>query len=354
MMRAIIATCVLCPVLALADAWPSWLSPNVKAHERGNEALSGAVERLTVVAGPNAWTNYITTNIWASYFSQWSKCQAAKNMLKAAVDTPYYNETSGLGVRWVEPVTNWNPGTAVKVTATGLLTKIGAPADWWTNTPRFALAVATNGWRFIPAAMSNVTTYQESWDLLAASNGVAITWLSFFPTGATVEARYNEALAQTPAVTNTPGGGGSEAVVIDIVGGYIYLWRASSDRYWSWGDTQSPHITNTAAVVETWLLASEYNDAYGTLAFFDAQTDSVTNAWVRQQSWTRAKGVTNGPSFRLGDSGDTNAPPNYGSIDDDDGGMQGWTIDPYVGALGGNETFLHKFSATTNGFKWFR
>jgi len=141
----ILAVCLFAGV-ALADVWPSWLSPAQGSYDRGNQSLSGAVERLTVSVGPQAWTNYITTNIWASYFSQASKLKASKAMFKAAVDT---------GI-WRRPATNWTPETAETVTASNLLAWCGAPSGWWTNHPYVNIAAVSNGWRFLPDVASNL------------------------------------------------------------------------------------------------------------------------------------------------------------------------------------------------------
>ena len=151
MMRA--ATILRWPVVGLlmlaAPAlaqWPSWSRPMEKSFDRGNQALSSAVERLTVSVGPQAWTNYITTNLWASYFSQGTKLKASKNMLKAAVD-------SG---GWVRPVSPWHPTSSIPVTASNLLVWAGAPSGWWTNHPYVNVAGVSNGWRFWPDVASNV------------------------------------------------------------------------------------------------------------------------------------------------------------------------------------------------------
>jgi len=141
----ILAVC-LCAGVALADIWPSWLSPAQGSYDRGNQAMSGAVERLTVSVGPDAWTNYITTNIWAGYFSQASKLRASKNMFKAALN----------GATWVRPVTNYTPETAQTVTESNILAWCGAPAGWWTNHPYVNIANSSNGWRFLPDVASNL------------------------------------------------------------------------------------------------------------------------------------------------------------------------------------------------------
>jgi len=151
----LILAAILTAGAACADVWPSWLSPASGSYDRGNQALSGAVERLTVVAGPNAWTNYITTNIWQSYFSQWAKCDAAKRILSNAV----------ANTGWIYPAADWTPESFERVTHTGLLAKVGAPTNWWTSTPRFNLAMESNGWRFIPDIQSNIAwrTAPVSW-----------------------------------------------------------------------------------------------------------------------------------------------------------------------------------------------
>ena len=131
---------------AFADVWPSWLSPASGSFERGNQALSGAVERLTVVAGPDAWTSYCSTNIFASYFSQYAKLAATKAMLKAAIEADvYFTPTNAYPL---DSGSNW--------TTAALASHVGAPSTWWTNTPHFNLAMDSNGWMFIPAIESNM------------------------------------------------------------------------------------------------------------------------------------------------------------------------------------------------------
>jgi hypothetical protein len=125
------------------------------SYDRGNQAVSAAVERLTVVAGPDAWTNYVVPEIYSNFFAQWTKCQAAKTMLGAAIEAG----------DWVFTSDPYAASNSTAITKSNLMDRMGVPTNWFDVTPRFNLAMETNGWRFIPTAMSNVvwTASDSSW-----------------------------------------------------------------------------------------------------------------------------------------------------------------------------------------------
>jgi hypothetical protein len=269
------------------------------------------VERLTVVAGPDAWTNYITTNIYASYFSQWAKCDAAKRILSAAVVGGYY----------VFPTTNFVPDNAVYVGKSNLLARMGAPTNWWDVTPRFNLAMETNGWRLMPAAMSNVVWIQDGW-----------------PSGVPLVFNETNAVLYQGAGTNWGTSGGSpdyfnyaQATTASN------FTRKSSYFYWSSASSfQGLYLDSIEFCGVTLARVTGLDD-------FDSQGDSVSTNFYKVLDWTNSVGGES-PSFMM-HADRTNRPPNWsGSVN------LGWIFD------GQDQIYssaLYKYNGTTNGFKWF-
>jgi len=320
--------------VALADPWPSWLSPNVGSHDRGNQALSGAVERLTVVAGPWAYTNYMTTNLYASYFSQWAKCKTSKTILKAAVESAnwYYADPASMP-------------TGVTITATGLLARISAPTNWFDVTPRFNLSQETNGWALMPAAQSNVV-----WLLGPSPSGAVTNGMRYYAFGESNS--YDNAFIDASNNWYTSASGNS--TIKSFTKSYsntayhVDVNRYVGDLYVSGFTT--PHHTNVGAMVDIYNYVTPYN-AGGT-AIYDAQGDDVPSSegYRFLAVWTNYPGALKSPPFSLTLVGTAYPPPAYGSSDSV---FYGWEINS--GSVVPPRPFrtIHRFNATTNGFKWF-
>ena len=129
-------------------ACAQWPSPahQYNSFERGNQALSGAVERASVTTSPKIWTNVTYSSLYGNWFSQRTKCVAAKTILSNAV---------AYGA-WIFPTNSYNPDMGMRVTHSNLLARVGAPTNWWVSTPWFNLASESNGWRFMDSIQSNV------------------------------------------------------------------------------------------------------------------------------------------------------------------------------------------------------
>lgn len=343
----ILAVC-LCAGVALADVWPSWLSPAQGSYDRGNQALSGAVERLTVSVGPDAWTNYITTNIWASYFSQAAKLKASKAMFKAAVDT---------GI-WTRPATNWTPETAETVTASNLLAWCGAPSGWWTNHPYVNIAAVSNGWRFLPDVASNLvwavedfSGYQtETWYGTSNSTGVGYSWWDATGKAANVWA-YNTNDPQSEIWIGRGTWGISNSISLGIRASAIS--RAAYKIYQGF----SPYSFDVDVYTLAFPLSGFTSSDTGSNAVFDSQESNIASNWTVHASfivenasvWTASVGkvsggLTNNPSLPMWCS------PPYSSRSADMPSL-GWEM---YGIDGLDVGILQRYNATTNGFRWFR
>ena len=263
------------------------------------------------VAGPLAYTNYMTTNLYASYFSQWAKCDTAKRILSAAVVGGYY----------VFPTTNFVPDNAVYVGKSNLLARIGAPTNWWDVTPRFNLAMETNGWRLMPAAMSNVVWIQDGW-----------------PSPVVMIFNETNTTLYQGAGTNWGSTGGSP----DLFNYAQFTTasnrtRKSSDFYWS---IDSAFFGLPVDQVE---FVGEAVVRVTGLDEFNPQGDPVSTNWFPVLLWTNAIGGTS-PSFNL-HADRTAQPTNYNASVD-----LGWIFD---GLSESYSSALYKYNGTTNGFKWF-
>ena len=327
--------------MALADVWPSWLSPAQGSYDRGNQALSGAVERLTVVAGPDAWTNYVTTNIWKDYFSQWAKCKESKVILKAAIESAnwYYADAAEMP-------------TGTLITATGLLARISAPTNWFDVTPRFNLSQDTNGWVLMPAAQSNVV-----WLLGPGPSGAVTNGMRYYAFGesnsydnAVIDASNNW---YTSASVNVMLKSVSK---VNFYAGDIY--QSSLDRYvgdlYVSGFTSYNH-TNREAFVDVYNYISPYDRLGGTV-IYDAQGDSVPSSvgYRFLATWTNSGSLAS-PPFSLTLVGGSYPPMNYGvPTNTSEVVYCGWEIKPSAAYTPRPFRTIHRFNATTNGFRWFR
>jgi hypothetical protein len=331
----ILAVC-LCAGVALADIWPSWLSPAQGSYDRGNQAMSGAVERLTVSVGPQAWTNYITTNIWAGYFSQASKLKASKNMFKAALN----------GATWVRPVTNYTPEISETVTESNILAWCGAPAGWWTNHPYGNIANSSNGWRFLPDVASNLVWASST------AGGVTNVWGSqaFSDLSTNVQTAF-DSIDGSDFSTPIPATAVEDMPMALVEGLYddgdyqFSCIRMTGSVYVIAGNA----LTNTAATSLIYVKTGKalyfgYVDSQ-----FSTQGDAITNIYTLTATWDRAAGVRISPFYGsdlFGQGSITNKPVEYIDPIVSYPSEIGWQFD-------GVHT-VHKYNVTTNGFKWFR
>ncbi len=346
---------ILIPSMLMAGIWPSQDSIMQGGFDRGNQVLSGAVERLTVVLGATAWTNFATTNIFADYFKQRTKVVAAKAMIGAAVDTG----------RFVFPDDPYTPTGAVVVTKSNLAVRAGVGQDWWTNTPFFNLASDTNGFRFIPAVMSNVvwighggygidngnyTLHRgsgDSWDYLTNPVSVAIAEaVANYPSdGGDHQGHAFVYDAFIQGVTENDGVPRSFAFMEQYYS-YHYFWYFVLDRVqndvWANGFGEA---TNAAAACTFYAKVYpivDYTDGY------DSQGDNVDTNYLAYTNWTRLAGDNKGPAVTIGDIGDADAPVEYAEEQDSWYSAKGWRF--------GDGHTLHRFNdpALTGGFQWFR
>jgi hypothetical protein len=275
----------------------------------------------------------MTTNLYASYFSQWAKCDTAKRILSAAVETGAY----------LYPDAALMPTGAV-ITTSGLLTRIGAPANWWTNTPRFNLAMETNGWRFIPAAMSNVVWAKANgWghtnDVYAYSVGYSD--VSYDDAYADANTYYPDAV-----LTNSF----YEPQSVALMYGPAYLGASQ------YGAQLERHHGDIFAVLSgnsiqfeascSLYLKTTTNTLFGpTESYYDAQGDSVSQAYTNLLSWVNAAGAITSAPVRIGDYPMTTSLASRTNPTDDYIANTGWQIDDLCTVL--------KYIGPTNGFKWF-
>jgi hypothetical protein len=332
-MRTAAAIAGLLLAAATAGAqWPSW-SKQFDSYDRGNQALSSAVERLSVAVGPQAWTNYMTTNLWASYFSQGAKLKVGKNMLKAAVDAG----------SWVRPVADWSPTNSTGVTASNLLAWSGAPAGWWTNHPYVNLAAASNGWRFWPDVASNVawmqsTAYTQSLSIFRTmeAEGYGTT-----ETGSVAAAFDNLFVSPHRDIIETNTHAGADALLwMSSIGGSDTNWGATviyeyNYAEYAWDPSTTPQRTSVVHAVESWV--KTYKTLGGT---FDrcGQTGLVKDVWY--------KASTAGPC--------SVGPLGLGVMPDAE--SRASLLSDIYEFFGWRDTlwFLIRYNVPTNGFKWFR
>jgi len=296
------------------------------------------VERLTVSVGPQAWTNYITTNIWAGYFSQASKLKASKNMLKAALN----------GAEWVRPVTNYTPETAETVTESNVLAWCGAPSGWWTNHPYVNIANSSNGWRFLPDVASNLVWYQAEIDESGLGKNGGEIW-SGIGTGATAQIAQNDARGNAYlSGTSSNGYEGEEIAIQYFLDDGLYIaWagiQKNTNYFWtpSAFDAYANQYENELIIWQ----GPIYDFNLSFLTYNDQQCAVTTGAWFVAKTEILSKDQTAGGSFQWTPL-DSTSPPN----DSPDGDLYGWST---LGGYWTPITYLHKYNATTNGFKWFR
>ena len=338
----LILAAVLAAGAACADVWPSWLSPASGSYDRGNQALSGAVERLTVVYGPDYFTNYVTTNIWKDYFAQWQKCDAAKKILKASID-------SG---RWIY-VDYADLPTNATMTATGLLQRVSAPTNWFDKTPRFNLAMEINGWVLFPAIMTNIV-----WMTGPSPSGAVTNGMRYYAFG--TSNTYDNAVADALGKWSTTQGPGSSTlksyVILATVGEdkTAALNRYDGGLYVSGFST--PHNTNFSAYVWIYNYVSEYSG--GGVSVYSAQDDDVPSSpgYRYLGEWTNAPGSLRSQAFYLNLIGPTSAPSYYEyPASTNEVRNTGWEIRANIVAPPPRPfRTIHRYNEHTNGFKWFR
>jgi len=335
----LILAAILTAGAACADVWPSWLSPASGSYDRGNQALSGAVERLTVVAGPWAYTNYMTTNLYASYFSQWAKCDTAKRILSASLSDG----------KWVYPAGSYDPDTLSVVTKANLITTFGLPTNYWDVTPRFNLAVETNGWVLIPGIMSNVV-----WTKTAHAVDGGYTnafWAGYLETNTWAAA--------------TNGAEGSWALDISDYSGLLDPNEPCrfSEGYNVGGTDYAAWLINNTVLYSSQFLSTNYahsadlwakatsKSLYSLNETFDSQgVSGVSTNWsvIKRTNETWASSW----DYSVGEGGFTNASiPSWVSEPSEDsdlalGFVVSYSETPYY-------YMVTKWNGT-NGFKWFR
>jgi hypothetical protein len=294
------------------------------------------VERLTVVAGPWAYTNYMTTNLYASYFSQWAKCDTAKRILSASL-------ADG---KWVYPAGSYAPDTLAVVNKSNLLAKFSLPTNWWDVTPRFNFAMETNGWRFIPAVASNVV-----WAVAIQGEDTV---------GVTNEARYyghGETNTSLADAYNLSISDYSAAVPVSrYTWAYSYVYYVGgvngyrSDLEKNYCDLYDafavlPHITNCSFLGTAFVKVDSFS--YGD---FETHGDNVSTNYLEYITWTNSIGQDRGDVFKICTSEIADHPESTtNSV------SQGWALNT-TGIADSNIVFLYRFNAPglTNGFKWFR
>lgn len=333
--RAVILAALL-PAVALAQ-WPSWLSPNVGAHDRGNEALSGAVERLTVAVGTQAWTSYMTTNLYASYFSQATKLRIAKSMLSNSVATGVWvqRDDSALGTN--EP-SSW---PMVVLNHSNVLAFAGASSNFWANNPSVAVATHPDGYVSYPSVASSIVwiTQARTVRQLAISNSLDV--LAWVYNTNSFAAAYAEATTNMSVIGTTVLFRSFAYSAIPVAGTYqIVLERLPN--YCA--------LTNNSTAASVAFIGEVYAQVEkGTFDAYSPQNDNVTTNLRRYIVWTNSQGVLKSPYWTFYEWPETNPPTQYST---NDSFYLGWQIP----SSGYNIREIRKYSAPefTNGFKWFR
>jgi hypothetical protein len=323
-------------------------------YDRGNVAVSAAVERLSVVAGTNAWKRYATTAIFADYFKQRTKLNAAKAMTAAAVDTG----------RYVFPDAPYTPTGAVVVTRSNLAVRAGVGQDWWTNTPFFNLASDTNGFRFIPAVMTNLLMIQL-FSAKTFSNNVV--WFAYGSSGTSFSDAMSDAASkwdQGYLSYNDIGASVETYFRFDEDdGGHFHfeVWvnRYTGDCYVDPSLLSKAAMTNIGSKVMVWnRFYDPWSGAFGFDPVFNAQGDSgVSTNWSVLWDWSYAKTDTAADlpaSIRIGSTGPSTMPPNYTLPPESDTGMEtGWSLNKYGAGIPDRWIFTHRYDVD-DGFQWFK
>lgn len=294
---------LLLPSITLAG-WPS-LHPFDSWEERANQALSGAVERVTVSMGASAWTNYITAKLYESYFSQATKCRAVKAMLAAAIEAPTSSKL------WVFPDADVSPTNYTRVTLTGMVARIAAPADFWTVTPSFALwgasnsTFVSNGWMLIPDVLSNMTdmAYPVSGSGYAYTNAKTRVWQTTYISHPIDQADYEDPATWTNDYSQSYTNQGGAPYVgysyrTDVYGYRLQLSRTDGDLGWKTSATDA-QVTNRASATEFWTKGAR-QPILGYTIIFDSFGDSVQSNWFPIISLNRGKGQSASESVHVG------------------------------------------------------
>ncbi len=138
-----------------SNAWPSQEYP-FQGYVHGSEAVSAAVERCRAV-GVTALSP--ANRSWLGYYigKQRNKLQTTKTLLARCVDSGRYVKAHladeyGLNGYFATADVN----TVFWTGRVEILTYIGAPTNWFDETPWFSLHADSNGWRHVPALASNL------------------------------------------------------------------------------------------------------------------------------------------------------------------------------------------------------
>lgn len=348
-MKRLLVIPILFPVLAFGQWSPCWTNGNqFHWYNAGNEALSAAVERLTVTDGPTAWTNYMTTNLWKSYFSQASKCRVAKNMLGAAVDN--FGLHSGGGA-WIPRQDDYSEVLVAsngswwidgELTKSGLLANVGAPADWWTNTPQFNLQTHSNGWRFFRQIVTNVSVGAVPFEIFSAYSTADILQWSGTSTNSIDEALSN-AVASTASVSGSGGWNPGAATYWNVASGLwtVNLYKEYDEIYWSPGQSYSLYPEEFGFFGKVYFRAGNFSGG-GT---FESFGDNVDTNMHLTLTWTNAIGGDS-PYLQFY-AASSNVPPQTLSTN---GAIIGWSVDTFLG----DELTVYDFlrDGITNGFRY--
>jgi hypothetical protein len=312
--------------------------------------LSGAVERITVIYGPDFYTNYVTTNIWKDYFAQWVKCDAAKRMLSESLSDG----------KWVYPKNSYAPDTLEVVNKSNLLAKLSLPTNWFEVTPRFNLAMETNGWMFIPDIQSNIVwrgfTSDFYHSFMIRTNGQSALWYAVTNNYELTNELYNIAVAAGPS-NYTENAGGQSWVTYDYPNLEIMMYKVKQDYQFNSQIYAYSNAWRKGYELELYNLASresgESTERYPLI--FDDQDDAVFTNWTAVTNFTMDAYELTSPILQYGPTEITNPPPRWFEGFDTDVFEYGWkgyqleNNDARFFAL-----LRYNADGLTNGFKWFR
>lgn len=352
--------------ISTTNLWPSWLSPVQGGYSRGNEALSGAVERLTVTHGSDAWTNFITTNIWADYFSDWAKLNSAKGMMKQSLESSTAYADWYADVRWIVP-TNYNHLTnAVTLGKQNLLQNCAAPSNWFEVTPHTGMSSSSNGWMFFDTIISNMNTLCITFVLHQNTEGyndpVRIkkgTWWFGYSYNSYDEAMANASIESV--VTNGEFGGyyyQYDVSMVETIGGLEgdrtnYNFNAYRD-VWEW---LLPRIVNYESKADVYLSYDKPDQ--GVESVFDGHYD-FTNGYVDKTQTgvvVSARTASESNFYFTAHEDSADIMPTNRVNDTADGFSRSrgwWTYYQVDNGFNLGPHVIYKLNVSTNGFKYFR
>jgi hypothetical protein len=312
------------------------------------------VERLTVVAGPDAWTNYMTTNLYASYFSQWAKCSAAKAMLRDSID---------LG-SWVYPGASVTPTNMIYVTSDGILTNLGAPTNFWDVTPRFNIAMESNGWVFFPRIASNVVwVFDDPFSTLTNRYEASI---SRYSTNSFLEAYEN--IATDWGATNNISGDANR------IYSYFNAWHTTNGwpliqfqliYYKQIGDFMLGYSNSASAfdlISDVWEITTMRfgkGSEAAAVKYWNPESCSVESNYFYRTNLTILKNTIDGPALPYCAEAYSNLASGYDAAASWSETNPGSFTDAHIALEGFEHQYwavINKYNSTalTNGFKWFR